>query len=139
MKIRYAYPPYPVGWVSEETLKGYVEGDDPVTGKPLLPEMVDALTRPLSDGEAPETEAAAAAAAPADEPEEDEAPRPTEVQPVASQARRAAPRMRADEGILATGGIPAGRGDRDARAGFFAQSGKGPGFFDRESEGGIRG
>ncbi len=51
MKIRYAYPPYPVGWVSEETLKGYVAGDDPVTGKLLMPEMIDALTRPLTEEE----------------------------------------------------------------------------------------
>ena len=51
MPLRYAYPPYPVGWVSKEVLHGYVEGNDPVTGKPLMQEMVDALTRPLTDEE----------------------------------------------------------------------------------------
>jgi hypothetical protein len=51
MALRYAYPPYPVGWVSQEVLLGYVEGDDPITGKPLLQEMVDALTQPLTDDE----------------------------------------------------------------------------------------
>jgi hypothetical protein len=51
MKIRYVYPPYPVGWVSEKTLRNYVEGNDPVTGKPLMREMIDALTRPLTEEE----------------------------------------------------------------------------------------
>lgn len=51
MHLRYAYPPYPVGWVSKEVLHDYVEGDDPITGKPLMKEMVDALTRPLTDDE----------------------------------------------------------------------------------------
>jgi hypothetical protein len=51
MPLRYAYPPYPVGWVSQEVLRGYIEGDDPITGKPLMQEMVDALTQPLTDDE----------------------------------------------------------------------------------------
>ncbi len=51
MPLRYAYPPYPVGWMSKEILRGYVEGNDPVTGKPLMPEMVDALILPLTDDE----------------------------------------------------------------------------------------
>ena len=51
MPIRFAYPPYPVGWMSKEILRGYVEGDDPVTGKPLMQEMVDALTNPLTEDE----------------------------------------------------------------------------------------
>ncbi len=51
MPLRYAYPPYPVGWVSQEVLYGYVEGNDPITGRPLMQEMVDALTLPLTDDE----------------------------------------------------------------------------------------
>jgi hypothetical protein len=51
MSLRYAYPPYPVGWVSQEVLHGYVEGNDPVTGKPLMQEMVEALTLPLLETE----------------------------------------------------------------------------------------
>ena len=51
MLLRYAFPPYPVGWMSRETLRGYVEGDDPVTGKKLMQEMLDALTRPLTEEE----------------------------------------------------------------------------------------
>jgi hypothetical protein len=37
--------------MSKEILRGYVEGDDPVTGKPLMQEMMDALTRPLTEDE----------------------------------------------------------------------------------------
>ena len=51
MKLRWAFPPYPVGWVSKSVLRGYVDGDDPVTGKPLMREMVDALTQPLTEEE----------------------------------------------------------------------------------------
>jgi hypothetical protein len=51
MSLRYAYPPYPVGWVSTEVLRGYIEGNDPISGNPLMQEMVDALTRPLTDDE----------------------------------------------------------------------------------------
>ena len=51
MPLRYAYPPYPVGWVSKEVLRGYVHGNDSITDKPLMQEMVDALIQPLSDDE----------------------------------------------------------------------------------------
>jgi hypothetical protein len=51
MSLRYAFPPYPVGWMSKETLRGYVQGDDPVTGRPLMQEMLDALTQPLTEDE----------------------------------------------------------------------------------------
>jgi hypothetical protein len=51
MPIRFAYPPYPVGWMSKEVLRGYVDGNDPLTGLPLMQEMLDALTLPLSDNE----------------------------------------------------------------------------------------
>jgi hypothetical protein len=51
MPLRYAYPPYPVGWMSKEVLRRYVDGDDPITGRPLMQEMVDAITRPLASEE----------------------------------------------------------------------------------------
>jgi hypothetical protein len=51
MPLRYAYPPYPVGWVSKQVLRGYVEGNDPISGIPLMQEIVDALTQPLTDDE----------------------------------------------------------------------------------------
>ena len=49
--LRYTFPPYPVGWVSRETLHGYVEGNDPITGVPIMEEIINALTKPLTDVE----------------------------------------------------------------------------------------
>ena len=51
MNLRWSFPPYPVAWVSRETLHAYVQGDDPVTGVKLMTEVVDALTKPLTDAE----------------------------------------------------------------------------------------
>jgi hypothetical protein len=51
MNLRWSFPPYPVGWVSRETLHGYVEGDDPVSGAPLMDEVLFALTHPLTEAE----------------------------------------------------------------------------------------
>jgi len=51
MPLRWAFPPYPVGWVSRETLHNYVWGDDPITGQPLMKEIVNALTVPLTKAE----------------------------------------------------------------------------------------
>jgi len=51
MSLRYSFPPYPVGWVSRETLHGYVEGIDPISGVPLMEEIISALTEPLTEAE----------------------------------------------------------------------------------------
>jgi hypothetical protein len=51
MNLRWSFPPYPVGWVSMETIKKYVQGDDPVTGVKLMTEIIDALTKPLTEAE----------------------------------------------------------------------------------------
>ncbi|MFC1946845.1 hypothetical protein ACFLXY_02865 [Chloroflexota bacterium] len=51
MALRFTYPPYPVGWVPRETLRSYIEGNDPITGVPITEEIDAALTRPLSDFE----------------------------------------------------------------------------------------
>ncbi len=51
MNLRWIFPPYPVGWVPRETLHEYVQGDDPVTGVKLMTEIIDALTKPLTDAE----------------------------------------------------------------------------------------
>ena len=51
MPLRFSYPPHPVGWTPRETLRGYIDGDDPVTGRPLMRELVDALTLPLTEQE----------------------------------------------------------------------------------------
>lgn len=49
--LRFCFPPHPVAWVPRETLKGYVVGNDPITDKPLMQEIIDALTLPLTEQE----------------------------------------------------------------------------------------
>ena len=51
MNLRWSFPPYPVGWVSRETLHGYVKGNDPISGVPLMEEVIFALTEPLTEAE----------------------------------------------------------------------------------------
>ena len=51
MNLRWTFPPYPVAWVSRETLRQYVQGNDPVTGVKLTTEIIDALTKPLTEAE----------------------------------------------------------------------------------------
>jgi len=51
MNLRWAFPPYPVAWVPRETLKEYIQGKDPVTGVPLMTEIINALTKPLTESE----------------------------------------------------------------------------------------
>jgi len=51
MNLRWAFPPYPVMGVDKETLVKYINGDDPVTGKKFMAEVIDALTKPLTEEE----------------------------------------------------------------------------------------
>ncbi|OGN94990.1 MAG: hypothetical protein A2Y89_03010 [Chloroflexi bacterium RBG_13_51_18] len=51
MHLRWSFPPYPVGFVSKETLHGYVQGNDPISSAPLMEEVLFALTQPLTDAE----------------------------------------------------------------------------------------
>jgi hypothetical protein len=51
MNLRWSFPPYPVGFVSRETLRDYIKGNDPVSGAPLMDEIFFALTQPLTDAE----------------------------------------------------------------------------------------
>ena len=48
---RFAFVPMPVMGKTYSELKAYIDGIDPVTGKPLMEEIVEALTKPLSDQE----------------------------------------------------------------------------------------
>ena len=48
---RFAFVPMPVMGKTASELKAYIDGIDPVTGKPLMEEIVEALTKPLSDQE----------------------------------------------------------------------------------------
>ena len=49
--LRFSFPPHPTAWVSREIHKQYVEGNDPITGQPLMQELIDALTKPLTEEE----------------------------------------------------------------------------------------
>jgi len=51
MNLRWTFPPYPVGYISRETIRNYITGNDPVSGVPLLDEIIFALTSPLTDAE----------------------------------------------------------------------------------------
>lgn len=51
MPIRYVGVPFPFSGQPRSVLKGYIEGKDTVTGKPMMQAIVDALTKPLTDQE----------------------------------------------------------------------------------------
>jgi hypothetical protein len=51
MNLRFSFPPYPLVGRPRDVLRGYVEGNDPISGRPLMPQIVDALTTPLTDEE----------------------------------------------------------------------------------------
>ena len=45
--MRYTFVPHPIAGTSADVCKKYLEGNDPVTGKPVLEEIIAALTDPL--------------------------------------------------------------------------------------------
>jgi hypothetical protein len=45
------FVPQPVKLVPAETCRKYAEGNDPVTGRPVVDELIEGLTRPLSDSQ----------------------------------------------------------------------------------------
>ena len=51
IRLRFVFPPYPLLGVPRSILRRYVEGDDPVTGQPIMQELIDALTKPLTQEE----------------------------------------------------------------------------------------
>ena len=51
MNLRFSFPPYPLVGRPREVLRRYVEGNDPVSGKPLMPQIIDGFTRPLTEEE----------------------------------------------------------------------------------------
>ncbi len=44
---RYAFVPQPVMGKTPRELRAYIEGNDPVTGRPVMQEVIDGLTRPF--------------------------------------------------------------------------------------------
>ena len=51
MPIRYVAFPFPVAGQPRAVLKGYVEGKDLLSGKPMMQAIIDALIKPLTDEE----------------------------------------------------------------------------------------
>lgn len=51
MPLRYVGVPFPFSGQPRSVLKGYVEGKDTVSGKPMMQAIVDALTNPLTGEE----------------------------------------------------------------------------------------
>ena len=51
MNMRFSFVPYPLVGRPREVLKRYVEENDPISGKPLMPQVVEALTKPLTEEE----------------------------------------------------------------------------------------
>ena len=46
--LRFRYTPHPVVSMPPSVLRGYIEGNDPVTGRHLVDEVLEALTRPYT-------------------------------------------------------------------------------------------
>jgi hypothetical protein len=47
--MRFAFVPHPVAGKPSDICRRYLQGNDPLTGKPIVEELVAALTKPLSD------------------------------------------------------------------------------------------
>src|SRR6478609_7626252 len=46
-RARYAFVPQPVMGKTPRELRAYVDGNDPVTGRPVMQEVIEGLTRPF--------------------------------------------------------------------------------------------
>lgn len=51
MNLRFSFVPYPLVGRPREVLRRYVEGNDPVTGRPIMEQVIEALVRPLTPEE----------------------------------------------------------------------------------------
>lgn len=49
--LRFMYTPHPVASMPSSALRGYIEGKDPVTGRNLVDEVLEALTKPYTADE----------------------------------------------------------------------------------------
>jgi hypothetical protein len=49
--LRFMYTPHPVVSMPPSVLRGYIEGKDPATGRRLVDEVLEALTKPYTAGE----------------------------------------------------------------------------------------
>src|SRR5512144_2425733 len=49
--LRQVFVPQPIMGKSAAQLRAYVDGADPITGRPVMQEVVEGLTRPFDDGD----------------------------------------------------------------------------------------
>src|SRR3954468_21578383 len=47
--LRQVYVPQPIMGKTAQQLRAYVDGIDPITGRPVMQEVIEGLTRPLPD------------------------------------------------------------------------------------------
>jgi len=50
-RLRQAYTPHPVVDQSAAHLRGYIEGNDAISGRPFMQEVLEGLTSPLEDAD----------------------------------------------------------------------------------------
>jgi hypothetical protein len=50
-RLRQAYTPHPVVDQSAANLRAYIDGSDPISGRPFMQEVLDGLTSPLEDAD----------------------------------------------------------------------------------------
>jgi len=48
-RLRQAYTPHPVVDQSPAHLRGYIDGNDAISGRPFMQEVLEGLTAPLED------------------------------------------------------------------------------------------
>lgn len=51
MPLRFTYVPMPIAGMSPEVHKAYIEGNDPITNRPIMQQIIESLTRPLTADE----------------------------------------------------------------------------------------
>ena len=51
MPLRFTYLPMPIAGMPPEVHKAYIEGEDPTTNMPVMQEVIEALTKPLTASE----------------------------------------------------------------------------------------
>src|SRR5499426_2357131 len=49
--LRQVFVPQPIMGKTRRELRAYIDGRDPITGRPVMQEVIEGLTRPFSDAE----------------------------------------------------------------------------------------
>src|SRR5439155_21607533 len=49
--LRQAFVPQPIMGKTAAQLRAYIDGTDPITGRPVMQEVIEGLTQPFNDGD----------------------------------------------------------------------------------------